>query len=209
MALQKYVQAQKSSANIYSKLICSHKFPGTTNFLLSVCAHCLRDTVPHCLQCSLVSISPAPKAHHIPSRFTLLSLAERTKLNTVTHAQLRDKSAWTPLQALDETQAREQRSPGHGTQAETPCLLCWNCRKTFPLHAVVPPKLLSSGYCHHSAGGSTCASTAGFALGKFHQDRSTQKLKTVYNKLIGSASCRLPCSQISVGSSLALKSTNW
>lgn len=46
MALQEYMQAQKSSANTYSKFICCHNPPGTTNSsLLPVCAHCLRETV--------------------------------------------------------------------------------------------------------------------------------------------------------------------
>lgn len=144
MALQEYVQAQKSSANTYSKLVvCSHKPPWYNQlFAICMCSLPLRDTVllsAQCWKCSLVSITPAPKAHHIPPWFTLLSLAEPIKVNTTTHAQLRDRSAWTPLQALDEPQAREQHSLGDGTQAETPCLLCWNCRKTFPLHTVVPP----------------------------------------------------------------------
>lgn len=128
--------------------------------------------------------------------------------HTLTHAQLRDSSAWTSLQAGDETHARELHSPGDGTQAESPCLPGWNCRKTLPWHAAVPLESLSRGCCHHSAGGSICASAAGFALGRIHQDRSTQKLQIVYNKWIDSASHRLPCCQISVGLSPALKSTD-
>lgn len=103
---------------------------------------------------------------------------------------------------------RHKHSPVDGNQAETPHLLCSDCRKTFPLHAIVPLKLLPSGCCLLSAGGSAGASAAGSALGKTHEDISDQRLQIVYNKLIGSASHRLPCCQIPVGLSPALRSSD-